>query len=41
VLSPAVPAGVPVLSAGLAAVVAGVWRTRRGADRPAEAGEPA
>jgi predicted branched-subunit amino acid permease len=41
VLSPAVPAGVPVLSAGLAAVVAGVWRTRPGADRPTEAGEPA
>jgi predicted branched-subunit amino acid permease len=28
VLSPAVPAGVPVLAAGLAAVVAGVWLTR-------------
>jgi predicted branched-subunit amino acid permease len=41
VLSPAVPAGVPVLSAGLAAVAAGVWRTRPGADRPTETGEPA
>jgi predicted branched-subunit amino acid permease len=41
VLSPAVPAGVPVLCAGLAAVFAGVWRTRPGADRPTEAGEPA
>jgi predicted branched-subunit amino acid permease len=31
ILSPAVPAGVPVLAAGLAAVVAGVWLTRPGA----------
>ena len=31
VLSPAVPAGVPVLAAGLTAVVAGVWLTRPGA----------
>jgi predicted branched-subunit amino acid permease len=43
VLSPAVPAGVPVLAAGLTAVVAGVWSTRgvlrggSGAPRP-EAG---
>jgi predicted branched-subunit amino acid permease len=33
VLSPAAPAGVPVLAAGLAAVAAGVWLTRPGARR--------